>query len=128
MKTGTKKKTTALPSEDTFCERPWGHYFKFYQEAGVWVKRVEVLPGKRLSLQKHKHRTEKWVIVSGEGLVVINGKEIKVSSGDIVDVPEKAVHRIGNTGKKKLIFIEVACGALLSENDIERLQDDYARK
>jgi len=119
---------TARPSEDTFCERPWGHYFKLYQETGVWVKRVEVMPGKRLSLQRHQHRSEKWIVVSGEGLVVIDEQETRVSSGDIVDVPVQAVHRIGNTGKKKLIFIEAACGSVLSEDDIERIQDDYARE
>ena len=109
-------------------ERPWGHYIKFLQEAGVWVKRVEVKPGARLSLQKHAHRSEKWNIVSGKGLVTINDQEIPVGPGSIVDVPLGAVHRISNTGNEKLVFIEVACGDYLSEDDIIRLQDDYDRK
>ena len=108
-------------------ERPWGQYIKFFEESGVWVKRVEVNPGARLSLQKHKHRSEKWNIVTGTGLVVIDGKEIIVEAGDVVDVPVGAVHRIGNMGKDKLVFIEVACGKHLSEDDIERLDDDYDR-
>jgi len=110
------------------AERPWGKYQKFYQEEGVWVKRVEVNPKSRLSLQKHQHRSEKWVFVAGEGLAIIDGKEIPVTVGTVVDIPLGAVHRIGNTSSAhKLVFIEVATGKHLSEEDIIRLQDDYAR-
>ena len=98
------------------------------EEDGVWVKRVEVKPNQRLSLQKHQHRSEKWNIVSGQGLVTIDGKQIPVCAGSIVDVPLGAVHRIANTGDVKLVFIEVACGDHLSEGDIIRLEDDYNRK
>ena len=108
-------------------DRPWGFYIKFLEEAGVWVKRVEVKPKARLSLQKHKHRSEKWNIVTGKGLVTLDGKEIPVGPGSIVDVPVGAVHRIANTGKEKLVFIEVACGEYLSEDDIIRIEDDYKR-
>jgi len=111
-----------------FSERPWGNYIKLFQESGVWVKRIEVKPGARLSLQKHAHRSEKWNIVTGKGLVVIDDKEIEVGPGSVLDVPLGAVHRIGNIGKNKLIFIEVACGDDLSEEDIIRLQDDYDRE
>lgn len=111
-----------------FSERPWGNYVKLFEESGVWVKRVEVKPGARLSLQKHASRSEKWNIVSGTGLVTLNGKKIKVGPGSVIDVPVGAVHRIGNTGSEKLIFIEVACGQNLSEEDITRLQDDYVRE
>src|SRR5271165_6706439 len=90
--------------------RPWGKYQKFYQEDGVWVKRVEVKPKSRLSLQKHTHRSEKWVFVKGQGLAIVGEQEIKVSPGVVVDIPLGAVHRIGNTGEGPLIFIEVACG------------------
>ncbi len=110
------------------CKRPWGQYKKLFQESGVWVKRVEVRPGARLSLQKHKYRSEKWIIVCGEGLVVLGNKKIKVEAGSVVDVPLGMVHRIGNTGKGKLIFIEAACGQRLSEKDIVRYQDDYQRE
>lgn len=108
--------------------RPWGHYIKFFEEAGVWVKRVEVNPGARLSLQKHKYRSEKWNIVTGQGLVILDGKEVPVGPGAVVDVPVGAVHRICNIGKEKLVFIEVACGEHLSEDDIVRLDDDYNRE
>ncbi len=107
--------------------RPWGFYIKFLEEAGVWVKRVEVNPGCRLSLQKHNHRSEKWNIVAGQGLVTLNAQTIPIKPGDVIDVPVSAVHRIANTGKDKLVFIEVACGDNLSEDDIIRLEDDYKR-
>ena len=107
--------------------RPWGFYIKLFQEAGVWVKRVEVKPGCRLSLQKHEHRSEKWNIVVGQGVVTVDDKEIPVGPGSVVDVPLGAVHRMANTGDTKLVFIEVACGDQLTEEDIIRLQDDYAR-
>ena len=110
-----------------YSERPWGHYIKFLEEEGVWVKRVEVKPGARLSLQKHSHRSEKWNIVTGEGVVTIDNKEIPVKAGSVIDVPLGAVHRIANTGVTKLVFIEVACGDWLSEEDIIRIQDDYNR-
>lgn len=113
-----------------FTHRPWGNYIKLFQESGVWVKRVEVNPGCRLSLQKHAHRSEKWNIVTGCGLVILDGREISVGPGSVVDVPADVIHRIGNTGNKELIFIEVAVaanGGELSENDIVRLEDDYAR-
>jgi len=107
--------------------RPWGNYKKFYQENGVWIKRIEVNPKGRLSLQKHQHRSEKWIIVHGQGLAIVDDKEIPVSPGSVVDVPLGAVHRIGNPHEKPLIFIEVACGDHLTEEDIIRIQDDYTR-
>lgn len=107
-------------------QRPWGYYIKLFEEEGVWVKRVEVNPGARLSLQKHFHRSEKWNIVTGSGEVSLDDQIVPVKAGSVVDVPVGTVHRIANTGKTKLVFIEVACGKLLSEDDIERIQDDYA--
>jgi len=112
---------------DTFVERPWGRYFKLYQESGVWVKRVEVNPGGRLSLQRHHRRSEKWIIVKGQGLAVVDGKEYPMSPGVILDIPVESEHRIGNIGDEKLVFIEVACGDYLGEDDISRIQDDYVR-
>ena len=81
-----------------------------------------------LSLQKHQHRSEKWIIVHGQGLVIIDEEEIPVSPGTVVDVPLGAVHRIGNPYEHPLIFIEVACGKYLGEDDIIRIQDDYTRQ
>jgi mannose-6-phosphate isomerase-like protein (cupin superfamily) len=107
--------------------RPWGKYLKIFQESGVWVKRVEVRPGERLSLQKHMHRSEKWIIVKGEGLVVVNNLTVTVAAGSVVDIPVRVRHRIANAGKRPLVFIEVACGHKLTEEDIIRMKDDYSR-
>ena len=110
-------------------ERPWGKYHKFHQEPGVWVKRVEVNPKARLSLQKHQHRSEKWIVVAGQGMATVDDLNIPVNPGVVVDVPLGAVHRIANTGPDvKLVFIEVACGQYLAEDDIIRIQDDYLRQ
>src|ERR1017187_8620205 len=97
-------------------KKPWGQYHKFHQEPGVWVKRVEVNPRSRLSLQKHEHRSEKWIIVAGTGLAIVDEGEIPVKPGVVVDVPLGAVHRIGNTGEGHLVFIEVATGKYLGED------------
>ena len=119
---------TSGPYEgDTLIQRPWGQYMKLYQESGVWVKRVEVDPGHRLSLQKHNRRSEKWIGVKGAGIAKIDGKDHILSPGVIIDVPKEAVHRIENRSEEKLIFIEVACGEYLGEDDITRLEDDYSR-
>jgi mannose-6-phosphate isomerase-like protein (cupin superfamily) len=107
--------------------RPWGKYTKLFEESGVWVKRVEVKPCCRLSLQKHQQRSEKWIIVSGHGKVEVSGKEFMIGPSHVIDIPVKAIHRISNTSDKPLIFIEVACGSYLGEDDIVRLEDDYER-
>ncbi len=114
-----------MPDRKTI--RPWGEYQILFQEPGVWVKRVQVSSGARLSLQKHSKRSEKWVVVTGRGVAIVDGKEISVFPGVVVDIPLGAVHRISNAGKELLVFIEVACGDYLAEDDIIRLQDDYNR-
>lgn len=107
--------------------RPWGKYHKFHQEDGVWVKRVEVNPNSRLSLQKHQHRSEKWIIVAGQGLAHVDGVDHIINVGSVVDIPLGAIHRIANTAGEQLVFIEVATGKYLGEDDIIRIEDDYAR-
>ncbi len=107
--------------------RPWGNYEKFYQENGVWVKRVEVKPNCRLSLQQHEHRSEKWIFVHGQGIATVNDDKIEVLPGSVIDIPLKAIHRIANTAHEPLVFIEVATGQILTEEDIIRLEDDYKR-
>jgi len=116
-----------MKTTNEISNRPWGQYLKFHQEPGVWVKRVEVNPKSRLSLQKHEYRSEKWIIVAGEGLAVVDDQDIPVKPGVVVDIPLGAIHRICNTGDEPLVFIEVACGKHLTEEDIVRIQDDYAR-
>ena len=114
----------------TFEERPWGSFTVLDEGAekrGHKVKRIEVLPGKRFSYQKHARRTEHWVVVQGIGKVTLDGHEFTVRAGDSVDVPLGTAHRIGNPGAEKLVLIEVQRGAYLGEDDILRLQDDFGR-
>ena len=108
-------------------ERPWGRWLVLETGEGFCVKRIEVLPGQRLSLQYHHHRSEDWVIVGGAGLVECDAERIQVRAGDRVRIPLLAHHRIRNTGDDLLIVIEVQHGAHLDENDIVRIEDDYGR-
>lgn len=107
--------------------RPWGTWAVLDVGDGFIVKRVTVEPGQRLSLQYHHHRAEDWTIVSGEGVVELDAKPIQVSAGSHVHIPTRATHRIANTGTVTLMFIEIQRGAVLDENDIVRLSDDYGR-
>ena len=108
-------------------ERPWGSFTVLDEAADYKVKRIEVLPQKRLSYQKHKHRAEHWMVVAGVAKVTLEGKDVTVSTGGVIDVPTGAAHRIENVGAGKLIFIEIQRGSYLGEDDIQRLQDDYGR-
>jgi mannose-6-phosphate isomerase len=107
--------------------RPWGRWRVLETGEGFCVKRIEVEPGQRLSLQYHHYRSEDWVIVGGVGLVEIDADEILVKPGDRVRIPLLAQHRIRNNSDVTLIFIEVQHGAYLDENDIVRVEDDYGR-
>ncbi len=111
----------------THDERPWGNYTVLGGGDGYQVKQIMVKPGKRLSYQRHAHRSEHWFIVMGSGEVVLDGVTRKVGVGDAVNVPIEGRHRIGNTGTDSLIFIEVQLGDYLGEDDIERLEDDFGR-
>ena len=110
-----------------FDRRPWGTYTVLEEGRNFKVKRIEVLPGKRLSYQKHKQRAEHWVVVEGTAKVTLDGREIIVATGEAIDIPIGAAHRVENPGDDDLIFIEVQRGSYLGEDDIERLQDDYGR-
>jgi mannose-6-phosphate isomerase len=95
--------------------------------AGYRVNRIELLPGKRLSYQRHSRRSEEWTIVQGLGKVTINGDERLVRVGQKVNVPAGAAHRMENFGAETLIFDETQRGSYLGEDDIERLEDDYGK-
>jgi mannose-6-phosphate isomerase len=107
--------------------RPWGRYEVLADHASYKVKRIWVLPGQRLSYQRHAKRAEHWFIVQGEGEVTLDGVVRSVSAGDTVDVKISQLHRIANTGTSELIFIEVQTGSYFGEDDIERVEDDFGR-
>jgi mannose-6-phosphate isomerase len=110
-----------------FDRRPWGSYTVLEEDRGFKVKRIEVLPGKRLSYQKHAQRAEHWFVVEGTAKVTLDDREITVRAGEAIDIPIGAAHRVENPGDENLVFIEVQRGSYLGEDDIVRLQDDYGR-
>ena len=110
-----------------FDRRPWGTFTVLDEADGFKVKRIEVLPGKRLSYQKHAQRAEHWFVVAGTAKVTLDGGEIIVEAGHAIDIPTGAAHRVENAGEQSLVFIEVQRGGYLGEDDIVRLQDDFGR-
>jgi glycosyltransferase involved in cell wall biosynthesis/quercetin dioxygenase-like cupin family protein len=108
--------------------RPWGYYKILSDEADNKVKRVVVYPGKRLSLQRHRRRSEHWHIVSGVALATVEGKEVLLKKGDSIDIPQGATHRIENQMENNIAFIEIQSGDYFGEDDIERLEDDFGRE
>ncbi len=120
MDTSKSDKETASP--------PWGRWEVLLDEPAYKVKRITVLPGKRLSYQKHFKRREHWMVVEGNGLVTIEGKDVDISKGESVDIAEEQAHRMANNGDEDLTFIEIQQGEYFGEDDIVRLEDDYGRK
>lgn len=110
-----------------YASPPWGCWEVLIDEPDYKVKRITVRPAHRLSYQKHTRREEHWTIVHGEGLVTLDGRELRLSTGATVDIPRQTAHRIANPGTEDLVFIEVQCGTYFGEDDIIRLQDDYGR-
>ncbi len=107
--------------------RPWGFFQVLADEPDHKVKRIVVYPGKRLSLQKHRHREEHWYILSGQALVTRDQELIPLTKRGAVDIPQEAIHRIENTGSDNVTFIEVQSGSYFGEDDIERIEDDFGR-
>jgi len=107
--------------------RPWGRY-EILQESGSHkVKCIWVLPGKRLSYQRHQKRAEHWFIVSGTARVTINGEVSDLQAGATVDIAIGELHRIENIGTEDVVFVEVQTGTYFGEDDIERIEDDFGR-
>ena len=108
-------------------ESPWGWYDVIDQGNRYKVKRIEVYPNASLSLQKHLHRAEHWVVVEGTALVEVEGKETTIHENQSTYIPLGAKHRLSNPGKIPLKIIEVQSGSYVGEDDIERFDDDYGR-
>jgi phosphomannomutase/phosphoglucomutase len=110
---------------DTY--RPWGHYEILSEAADHKVKRIHVIPGGRLSYQRHFRRSEHWFVVSGRGTATMDGYDIELPAGAALDIPARAMHRIRNEHSDDLIFIEIQTGEYFGDDDIERVEDDYGR-
>jgi len=107
--------------------RPWGYFEVLSDRAEHKVKRVVIQSGKRISLQRHRRRTEHWTIISGSPVVTVNGEDICLGPGNSIDIPKEARHRIANPGAQPVVFIEVQMGDYFGEDDIERFEDDFGR-
>jgi mannose-6-phosphate isomerase-like protein (cupin superfamily) len=107
--------------------RPWGFYKVLDESPGYKIKRIQVHPGKRISLQRHRQRLEHWTVVEGRGVVTRGGECRALAPGDSVDIGRGVIHRIENQGACPLVFIEVQRGDYLGEDDIERFEDDFGR-
>jgi mannose-1-phosphate guanylyltransferase/mannose-1-phosphate guanylyltransferase/mannose-6-phosphate isomerase len=107
--------------------RPWGYYTSIHAGDRFQVKRITVNPGAKLSLQKHFHRAEHWVVVNGTAIVTRDDEEVLLRENESIFVPLGCMHRLENPGKVPLNLIEVQSGTYLGEDDIVRVQDIYHR-
>lgn len=107
--------------------RPWGSWESLASGARFNVKRLRIKPGAAISLQKHEHRAEHWVVVSGVAEVIRDGETYTLTENNSIEIPQGALHRLRNVGESLLEIIEVQIGAYLGEDDILRFADDYGR-
>lgn len=114
--------------EHEIYNRPWGFYKTTFLNQYARAKIIKLYPGEELSLQEHKKREEHWVIVNGEGILIIGESEKKVVAGDYIYIPKGCKHKITNTSKTESLMIsEVQLGEYFGEDDIIRYEDKYQR-
>ena len=122
------EKTETAENSPKYDQRPWGNYTVLDEGETFKVKRIEVLPEKRLSYQRHSRRAEHWFVVRGIAKVTLNGEEFPVKTGEAIDIPVGTAHRVMNPDRAEtLVFIETQTGDYFGEDDIERLEDDFGR-
>ncbi|RAP33984.1 mannose-1-phosphate guanylyltransferase/mannose-6-phosphate isomerase [Candidatus Marinamargulisbacteria bacterium SCGC AG-439-L15] len=122
-----EKETPNLLIEHQTTERPWGYFTVLHESEGYKVKEIGVTPNQRLSLQKHKHRSEHWTIVKGTAIVTIDDQTHTLDENKSIYIPKGAIHRLENKTKNLIKVIEVQYGDYLGEDDIIRIEDDYQR-
>jgi len=116
-----------LPHTHVTTHRPWGTYTVLEQTDGYKIKKIIVKPGKRLSLQKHLHRSEHWIVLSGIATVTVGKKVEEVRANESTYIKMGEIHRLENRGKVDVVIIEAQVGEYTGEDDIIRLEDDYKR-
>lgn len=114
-------------SENVTMYRPWGSYTILAEGPGYKVKRIEIKPGGKLSLQMHYHRSEHWTVISGTGKCTLGEKTVIFRENESTYIPIGVKHRLENPGKIPLSIIEVQNGKYLGEDDIVRFDDVYGR-
>jgi mannose-1-phosphate guanylyltransferase len=122
-------KTThySLLTTHSLVHRPWGTYEVLIDDKGYKLKRIVVKPKKRLSLQKHFHRNEHWIVVSGTATVTIEDKKYYVRPNESTYIKMGEIHRLENSGKIPVVLIEAQVGEYTGEDDIVRIEDDFER-
>lgn len=108
-------------------ERPWGKWMVLEVFPGSVLKRIEVKPGERLSLQLHRYRSEHWVVARGVARADVGNESTTLRVGESVNIPVGVEHRLSNVGEDVLVVSELQVGEVLSEDDIVRLSDDFGR-
>lgn len=116
-----------IHKESPVVLRPWGNFSILDSAEKYKVKKITVKPGLRLSLQTHTHRHEHWVIIDGSAQITIGDQVLRMEPNQAAFIPMGEVHRIENVGDKDLIFIEIQYGSYLEEDDLVRIEDDFAR-
>jgi mannose-1-phosphate guanylyltransferase len=116
-----------VATEHLTVERPWGSFTVLGSTDSFKLKRIEVKPGRRLSLQMHHRRSEHWVVIEGTARVTVGDHLFDVPTGESTYVPVRTRHRLENPGDTQLVMIEVQCGDYVGEDDIVRFADDYGR-
>ena len=108
-------------------ERPWGSFEVLFNSKLCKVKKINVQPGKRLSLQYHLRRSEHWFIVSGKAKIYLDDNKFNLEEGNSIDIPQGSKHYIENAEKNNLVIIEIQMGDYFGEDDIIRLDDPFKR-
>lgn len=122
-----KEQNSDLVRMPSIVYRPWGSYQVLLEGAFYKIKQIIVKPQKRLSLQKHFHRNEHWIVVRGSAVVRVNEREFVLNRNESTYIPMGSVHRLSNEGKIDLVIIEAQVGEYLGEDDIVRIDDDFYR-
>jgi len=123
-----REKNPTLLENHLTVPRPWGQFTVLMDTASFKVKRIDVIPGRRLSLQKHRYREEHWTVVEGRARVIIGQNEMELTRGGRAFIPRGEIHRLENIGEELLSIIEVQIGDYFGEDDIIRIEDDYNRQ
>ena len=108
-------------------KRPWGHYNLLVKKNEYLIKKIVILPKQSISLQKHNHRSEHWIVLSGKADIIIGTKKTILKESQSAFVPEKQKHKITNNSSEPLVILETQLGKILSEEDIIRYDGDYIK-
>lgn len=108
-------------------DRPWGHYLLLVKTDEYLIKQIVILPKKSISLQKHNHRSEHWIVLSGQASIIINNKKMLLNESESAFVAANDKHKITNNTTQPLVILETQLGKILSEEDIIRYDVDYTK-